>query len=99
MLPVDERLNVEMLFEILGGFFLILTSISHLIPMASTASSSSSSASSTSTSAAKPRVDSPIHSLVAGATAGAVEGFVNYPIEFVKTKAQFEAGLGLKVRR
>ncbi|PVF99306.1 putative CTP1-mitochondrial citrate transporter-member of the mitochondrial carrier family [Serendipita vermifera] len=29
------------------------------------------------------------HSLLAGATAGAVEGFVTYPTEFVKTRSQF----------
>jgi len=29
------------------------------------------------------------HSLAAGATAGAVEGFVTYPMEFLKTRSQF----------
>ncbi|KAH9031924.1 mitochondrial tricarboxylate transporter [Lactarius pseudohatsudake] len=33
--------------------------------------------------------EKPIHSLVAGATAGAVEAFVTYPTEFVKTRSQF----------
>jgi len=30
-----------------------------------------------------------LHSLIAGATAGAIEGFVTYPTEFVKTRSQF----------
>ncbi|KAF8269630.1 mitochondrial tricarboxylate transporter [Lactarius quietus] len=33
--------------------------------------------------------EKPTHSLVAGATAGAVEAFVTYPTEFVKTRSQF----------
>lgn len=66
--------------------------------MASAGSTPTPTPSSSSSSASKPRVDSPLHSLIAGATAGAVEGFINYPIEFVKTRAQFEAGLGKKVR-
>lgn len=33
--------------------------------------------------------EQPWHSLLAGATAGAVEGFVTYPTEFVKTTSQF----------
>ncbi|KAI0320603.1 mitochondrial tricarboxylate transporter [Amylostereum chailletii] len=33
--------------------------------------------------------ENPIHSLVAGATAGAIEAFVTYPTEFVKTRSQF----------
>jgi len=33
--------------------------------------------------------EKPLHSLVAGATAGAVEAFVTYPTEFVKTRSQF----------
>ncbi|KAG9052275.1 hypothetical protein FS842_010217 [Serendipita sp. 407] len=33
--------------------------------------------------------EEPWHSLLAGATAGAVEGFVTYPTEFVKTSSQF----------
>ncbi|KAH9996172.1 mitochondrial tricarboxylate transporter [Russula compacta] len=33
--------------------------------------------------------EKPLHSLVAGATAGAVEAFVTYPVEFVKTRSQF----------
>ncbi|KAG8816728.1 hypothetical protein FRC17_000211 [Serendipita sp. 399] len=33
--------------------------------------------------------EQPWHSLAAGATAGAVEGFVTYPTEFVKTSSQF----------
>lgn len=34
--------------------------------------------------------EKPLHSLIAGATAGAVEAFVTYPTEFVKTRSQFE---------
>ncbi|KAF9442819.1 mitochondrial tricarboxylate transporter [Macrolepiota fuliginosa MF-IS2] len=33
--------------------------------------------------------EKPAHSLIAGATAGAVEAFVTYPTEFVKTRSQF----------
>jgi len=33
--------------------------------------------------------EKPIHSLIAGATAGAIEAFVTYPTEFVKTRSQF----------
>jgi len=33
--------------------------------------------------------EKPIHSLIAGATAGAIEAFVTYPMEFVKTRSQF----------
>ncbi|KAI0270558.1 mitochondrial tricarboxylate transporter [Gloeopeniophorella convolvens] len=33
--------------------------------------------------------EKPLHSLFAGATAGAVEAFVTYPTEFVKTRSQF----------
>ncbi|ETW79809.1 mitochondrial tricarboxylate carrier [Heterobasidion irregulare TC 32-1] len=33
--------------------------------------------------------EKPLHSLIAGATAGAVEAFVTYPAEFVKTRSQF----------
>ncbi|KAI0033494.1 mitochondrial tricarboxylate transporter [Vararia minispora EC-137] len=33
--------------------------------------------------------EKPLHSLVAGATAGAIEAFVTYPTEFVKTRSQF----------
>jgi len=33
--------------------------------------------------------EKPLHSLIAGATAGAVEAFVTYPTEFVKTRSQF----------
>ncbi|KAL0952813.1 hypothetical protein HGRIS_007038 [Hohenbuehelia grisea] len=33
--------------------------------------------------------EKPIHSLVAGATAGAIEAFITYPTEFVKTRSQF----------
>ncbi|EIM80150.1 mitochondrial tricarboxylate transporter [Stereum hirsutum FP-91666 SS1] len=33
--------------------------------------------------------EKPLHSLFAGATAGAVEAFVTYPTEFVKTRTQF----------
>jgi len=33
--------------------------------------------------------DKPFHSLFAGATAGAIEAFVTYPTEFVKTRSQF----------
>lgn len=33
--------------------------------------------------------ENPVHSLIAGTTAGAVEAFVTYPTEFVKTRSQF----------
>ncbi|KAJ8591763.1 mitochondrial carrier [Rhizopogon salebrosus TDB-379] len=33
--------------------------------------------------------ENPIHSLIAGTTAGAIEAFVTYPTEFVKTRSQF----------
>lgn len=33
--------------------------------------------------------EKPAHSLIAGATAGAIEAFVTYPTEFVKTRSQF----------
>ncbi|KXN90408.1 hypothetical protein AN958_04277 [Leucoagaricus sp. SymC.cos] len=33
--------------------------------------------------------EKPTHSLIAGATAGAVEAFITYPTEFVKTRSQF----------
>ncbi|KAJ7659944.1 mitochondrial tricarboxylate transporter [Mycena rosella] len=33
--------------------------------------------------------EKPIHSVIAGATAGAIEAFVTYPTEFVKTRSQF----------
>lgn len=33
--------------------------------------------------------EKPLHSLFAGATAGAVEAFLTYPTEFVKTRSQF----------
>ncbi|KAG1731018.1 mitochondrial carrier domain-containing protein, partial [Suillus lakei] len=33
--------------------------------------------------------EKPIHSLIAGMTAGAIEAFVTYPAEFVKTRSQF----------
>ncbi|KAG7086452.1 hypothetical protein E1B28_002404 [Marasmius oreades] len=33
--------------------------------------------------------EKPIHSLIAGSTAGAIEAFVTYPMEFVKTRSQF----------
>ncbi|KAI0920260.1 hypothetical protein AcW1_002054 [Taiwanofungus camphoratus] len=33
--------------------------------------------------------EKPLHSLIAGTTAGAVEAFVTYPTEFVKTRSQF----------
>ncbi|KAK1236268.1 hypothetical protein PQX77_000472, partial [Marasmius sp. AFHP31] len=35
------------------------------------------------------RKDKPIHSLIAGSTAGAMEAFITYPTEFVKTRSQF----------
>jgi len=34
--------------------------------------------------------EKPLHSLAAGSIAGAVEAFVNYPFDFIKTRAQFE---------
>ncbi|KAF9007041.1 mitochondrial tricarboxylate transporter [Cyathus striatus] len=36
-----------------------------------------------------PQREKPLHSLFAGATAGAVEAFVTYPTEYVKTRSQF----------
>ncbi|KAJ3476169.1 hypothetical protein NLI96_g11347 [Meripilus lineatus] len=33
--------------------------------------------------------EKPLHSLVAGTTAGAIEAFLTYPTEFVKTRSQF----------
>ncbi|RDB17609.1 putative mitochondrial carrier C19G12.05 [Hypsizygus marmoreus] len=33
--------------------------------------------------------EKPLHSLFAGATAGAIEAFITYPTEFVKTRSQF----------
>ncbi|KZT65091.1 mitochondrial tricarboxylate transporter [Daedalea quercina L-15889] len=33
--------------------------------------------------------EKPLHSLIAGTTAGAVEAFVTYPTEYVKTRSQF----------
>ncbi|KAI0070878.1 mitochondrial tricarboxylate transporter [Panus rudis PR-1116 ss-1] len=33
--------------------------------------------------------EKPIHSLVAGTTAGAIEAFITYPTEYVKTRSQF----------
>lgn len=33
--------------------------------------------------------EKPVHSLIAGTTAGAIEAFVTYPTEFVKTRSQF----------
>jgi len=42
-----------------------------------------------SSSHAKTRKEKPIHSIIAGTTAGAVEAFVTYPTEFVKTRSQF----------
>ncbi|KAM5537326.1 hypothetical protein V8D89_009056 [Ganoderma adspersum] len=33
--------------------------------------------------------EKPLHSLIAGTTAGAVEAFITYPTEFVKTRSQF----------
>lgn len=40
------------------------------------------------------RKDKPLYSLIAGATAGAVEGFATYPIEYTKTVSQFAAKAG-----
>ncbi|KAJ3727629.1 mitochondrial carrier domain-containing protein [Lentinula raphanica] len=34
--------------------------------------------------------EKPLHSLIAGTTAGAVEAFITYPTEFVKTRSQFQ---------
>ncbi|KAI0798173.1 mitochondrial tricarboxylate transporter [Abortiporus biennis] len=36
--------------------------------------------------------ENPVHSLIAGTTAGAVEAFITYPTEFVKTRSQFSGG-------
>lgn len=48
-------------------------------------------------SAIAQRRDKPLYSLIAGTTAGAVEGFTTYPIEYTKTVAQFAAKTGEKV--
>ncbi|PWN30667.1 mitochondrial tricarboxylate transporter [Jaminaea rosea] len=45
---------------------------------------------------ASKRKEKPLHSLAAGAFAGAVEGFATYPTEFVKTRAQFAVSAGAK---
>ncbi|EPQ30919.1 uncharacterized protein PFL1_01817 [Pseudozyma flocculosa PF-1] len=42
------------------------------------------------------RKDKPLYSLIAGTTAGAVEGFATYPIEYTKTVSQFAAKAGEK---
>lgn len=42
------------------------------------------------------RKDKPLYSLIAGTTAGAVEGFTTYPIEYTKTVSQFAAKAGEK---
>ncbi|KAL1746629.1 mitochondrial carrier domain-containing protein [Schizophyllum fasciatum] len=55
---------------------------------AAAASPSSPPSPSTPTSHTAPKRDKPAHSLFAGATAGAVEAFLTYPTEFVKTRAQ-----------
>ena len=39
--------------------------------------------------------EKPLASLLAGATAGAIEGFVTYPTEYAKTQLQFAAGKGI----
>ncbi|KAF9791948.1 mitochondrial tricarboxylate transporter [Thelephora terrestris] len=36
-----------------------------------------------------PKNEKPLHSLIAGATAGGIEAFVTYPTEYVKTRSQF----------
>jgi len=40
-------------------------------------------------SSTKPPKDKPLHSFIAGTSAGAIEAFVTYPTEFVKTRSQF----------
>lgn len=47
-----------------------------------------------SVAAAKPKSEKPLASLFAGATAGAIEGFVTYPTEFAKTQLQFASSGG-----
>ncbi|KAN0065363.1 hypothetical protein ACQY0O_001199 [Thecaphora frezii] len=42
------------------------------------------------------RKDKPLYSLLAGTTAGAVEGFTTYPIEYTKTVSQFASKAGEK---
>lgn len=44
------------------------------------------------------RKPAPYESLLAGVLAGAIEGAVTYPAEFTKTRAQFAAQAGSKVR-
>ncbi|KAG7529571.1 hypothetical protein FFLO_05543 [Filobasidium floriforme] len=39
--------------------------------------------------------EKPLASLLAGTTAGAIEGFVTYPTEYAKTQLQFAAGKGI----
>jgi solute carrier family 25 citrate transporter 1 len=40
------------------------------------------------------KTEKPLASLLAGTTAGAIEGFVTYPTEYAKTQLQFAAGKG-----
>ncbi|KAJ2968217.1 hypothetical protein NUW54_g13284 [Trametes sanguinea] len=42
--------------------------------------------------------EKPLHSLIAGTTAGAVEAFITYPTEYVKTRSQF-SGKGPLIQR
>lgn len=61
-------------------------------------------AASATTAAKGKQREKPLASLLAGTTAGAIEGFVTYPTEFAKTQLQFGqaggagAGAGVKVR-
>ncbi|CEH13650.1 mitochondrial tricarboxylate transporter [Ceraceosorus bombacis] len=62
----------------------------------SSATTTSTSPSSAKVPPAKKRQEKPLNSLVAGAFAGAVEGFATYPTEYVKTQAQFAVASGAK---
>ena len=55
----------------------------------STTAAAAAASPSTSSSSSPAKREKAAHSLFAGATAGAVEAFITYPTEFVKTRAQF----------
>lgn len=48
------------------------------------------------TAQAQKPTENAVASLLAGATAGAFEGFVTYPTEYAKTQLQFAAGKGVQ---
>ena len=55
----------------------------------STTAAAAAASPSTSSAPSPQKREKAAHSLFAGATAGAVEAFITYPTEFVKTRAQF----------